>query len=140
MRSAAVAFLLAMIVAAVITPLLRSFARRRGLLDHAIGSRKIHGRPVPRLGGIAIVLGFFAPLAGLFLYRTGLTLTLFREPDRSLAFLAGGVAIALLGLYDDLRGAGAVKKFTVQIAVALLLYRFGFRIDHIATPLGITLP
>jgi UDP-GlcNAc:undecaprenyl-phosphate GlcNAc-1-phosphate transferase len=139
-RSAYVGFLLATLVAAALTPLLRAFARRRGLLDHAIGSRKIHGRPVPRLGGIAIVLAFFAPLAGVVLLRTGLGEKLLVDDARAAAFVAGGLAIAALGLYDDLRGAGALKKLTVQVAVALLLYKCGFKVELITAGLSGSLP
>src|SRR5205085_4787329 len=44
--------------------------------------------------------------------------------------------IATLGLYDDLRGANAWKKFVVQFLVAGLLYRLGFRVGELANPLG----
>ena len=44
--------------------------------------------------------------------------------------------IALLGLYDDLRGANATKKFLIQFAVAGLLFKLGFRFDVIANPFG----
>ena len=140
MRTATIAFLLSLFVAAALTPLLRSFARRRGLLDHAVGSRKIHGRPVPRLGGIAIVLGSLAPFVGLFVYRTSLGEQLYANRTRALAFLGGGLAIALLGLYDDLRGSSALKKLAVQTGVALALYHFGYRIEVLATPLGVAVP
>jgi UDP-GlcNAc:undecaprenyl-phosphate GlcNAc-1-phosphate transferase len=42
----------------------------------------------------------------------------------------------LLGLYDDLRGAGAGRKFIVQFAVAGFMYSLGFRIDALANPFG----
>ena len=127
-----------MAVAAGLTPLLRAFALRHGLLDAAIGSRKIHGKPIPRLGGVAIVIGFYVPLCGLLLYSTGMGATLFENRARTFGLLGGGLAIAALGLVDDLRGTGAGLKFTVQFAVAFALYQLGFRIEHIATPFGAT--
>ena len=36
------------------------------------------------------------------------------EPNLALGMFAGGILIALLGVYDDLRGAGARKKFAIQ--------------------------
>jgi UDP-GlcNAc:undecaprenyl-phosphate GlcNAc-1-phosphate transferase len=135
-RTAAVAFLFSMAVAAALTPLVRAFAHSNGLLDAAVGSRKIHGKPIPRLGGIAIVAGFYAPLCAVLFYTTGMGTLLFADRARAVGLLGGGLAIAALGLVDDVRGTGAGLKFAVQFAVALGLYQLGFRIEHIATPLG----
>ena len=136
MRTAGVAFLFSMAVAAALTPAVRLFALKRGLLDHAISARKIHGKPIPRLGGLAIVAGFYAPIAALLVYRTGLGFTLFADRARIAGLLAGGLAIAGLGLVDDLRGLGAPLKLLVQLSVSLVLYQLGFRIEHLATPWG----
>ena len=110
MRTAAVAFLLSMILAALLTPLVRRLALARGWLDLAIGSRKLHGRAVPRLGGIAIVLAFFAPILLLRVVPSPMGDRLWSDGLRVWALLGGGVAIAALGLLDDLRGTGALKK------------------------------
>jgi UDP-GlcNAc:undecaprenyl-phosphate GlcNAc-1-phosphate transferase len=136
MRTAAVAFILSMLCATVLTPIVRNLAHRGGLLDHALSSRKIHGRPIPRLGGIAIVLAFYAPLLGLTLFPTGVGEMFLAQRHHVLGLFGGGLTIALLGLYDDLRGAGAGRKFLVQFAVAGALYYLGFRIEAIANPIG----
>ena len=135
--SAALACLaLAIGISAVATPLVRRFALRRGLFDHVNSSRKIHAEPIPRLGGIAIVASFYSSLACVlvWLLHTGAS----PRADRpgSLWVLVGGLVIALLGVYDDLRGADAKTKFLVQFAVAVALYATGFHIDRIATPVG----
>jgi UDP-GlcNAc:undecaprenyl-phosphate GlcNAc-1-phosphate transferase len=136
MRTAAVAFIFSMLCGTVLTPLVRALAHRIGALDHALSSRKIHGRPIPRLGGIAIVLAFYAPLVGLIVFHTGVGELFLAERDHVIGLFVGGVCIALLGLYDDLRGAGAGRKFLVQFAVAGLMYHLGFRIDALANPFG----
>ena len=126
MRTAVVAFILSMLCGTMLTPVVRRLAHRFGALDHARSSRKIHGKPIPRLGGIAIVVAFYAPLvapAGLPDRASG---TLFlAEREHVIGLFVGGLGIAALGLYDDLRGANAWKKFLVQFAVAGLLYRAG---------------
>src|SRR3954468_12139894 len=66
-----VAFLVALMVALVLTLVVRNRALAWGLLDQANSSRKVHVRPIPRLGGIGIVGGFFAPLCALFLVDSG---------------------------------------------------------------------
>jgi UDP-GlcNAc:undecaprenyl-phosphate GlcNAc-1-phosphate transferase len=139
MKTAAVAFLLSMVCGIFLTPLVRRMAHRFGLLDHARSSRKIHGRPIPRLGGIAIVLAFFAPLVALLLFQTEVGHLFLAERDHVIGLFAGGIVIALLGLYDDLRGANAWKKFAVQFLVAGMLYRLGFHIEELANPFGNTI-
>jgi UDP-GlcNAc:undecaprenyl-phosphate GlcNAc-1-phosphate transferase len=136
MRTAAVAFLAATVTAVFATPLVRDLALRRGVLDHALSSRKVHGRPVPRVGGIAIVLAFYAPLVALLFVDSEVGRRFWAQGERAVGLFAGGLAVAALGVYDDLRGANAPKKFLVQFAVAGLLYGLGFRIDQVANPFG----
>jgi UDP-GlcNAc:undecaprenyl-phosphate GlcNAc-1-phosphate transferase len=136
MRTAAVAFIVSMLCGTFLTPLVRAWAHRLGALDHALSSRKIHGRPVPRLGGIAIVLAFYAPMVGLLLFHTGVGEMFLAEGRHVVGLFAGGAVIALLGLYDDFRGAGAGRKFLVQFAVAGFMYWLGFRIESLANPFG----
>jgi UDP-GlcNAc:undecaprenyl-phosphate/decaprenyl-phosphate GlcNAc-1-phosphate transferase len=136
MRTAAVAFILSIVCGTILTPLVRRLARRKGLLDHALSSRKIHGQPVPRLGGIAIVLAFYTPLVGLLLFQSGVGQMFLAERNHVIGLFVGGFLIALLGIYDDLRGAGAGRKFLVQFSVAGLMYALGYRIDALANPFG----
>lgn len=136
MRTAAAAFILSMLFGTFLTPFVRRLAHRFGALDHARSSRKIHGRPVPRLGGIAIVVAFYAPMIGLLLFHSGVGKMFVAERQHVIGLFVGGLSIAALGLYDDLRGANAWKKFLVQFAVAGLLFILGFRFEVLANPFG----
>lgn len=136
MRTFLVTFLLAFGVSAALTPLLRMLASRLGGVDRAFSSRKVHTQPIPRLGGIAMVLGFFVPLVGLFFWQNDVTSLFFAHPERVLGLFAGGAAIALLGLYDDVRGADARVKFTVQTLVAVGMYLLGYSITLVVNPFG----
>jgi UDP-GlcNAc:undecaprenyl-phosphate/decaprenyl-phosphate GlcNAc-1-phosphate transferase len=131
-----VAFLLSLMVGAVLTLLVRNRAVRWGWYDQSKSSRKIHVRPVPRLGGVAIVLAFYAPLTALLVVDSGVGRTFLANRDLVFALFIGGAAIAGLGLYDDLRGAGARLKFSVQSSVALGLWIAGLRIETITWPFG----
>ena len=51
----------AALVTLLITPLVRRFALDRGLVDYP-GGRKIHSKPIPRLGGVAIFAGVVAAI------------------------------------------------------------------------------
>jgi len=134
MRTAAFAFFISLVLAAALTPLVRNFAIARRWFDYGLEARKVHGRPIPRLGGVAIVLGFYAPLLGMLLYPTGMSGHFYADAHRPFALMTGGLAIAALGLYDDLRGAGARVKLVVQLGVALALWFAGFRVEELGLP------
>jgi UDP-GlcNAc:undecaprenyl-phosphate GlcNAc-1-phosphate transferase len=126
----------ATLAGAVLTPLVRLLAHRFGALDHALTSRKLHGKPIPRVGGVAIVAAFYAPLLALVFVDSDVGRRLYADPQKALALIAGGLAIAALGVWDDLRGANARTKFLVQFTVAGAMYALGFRVDQIANPYG----
>src|SRR5262245_58037375 len=109
-----VAFLVSLTVSAVLTRAVRDRAIAFGWFDQARSSRKVHARAVPRPGGVAIVGGFFAPLCGLLLVDSGVGATFLSQTALVFGLFGGGLAIAALGLYDDLHGAGAGLKFLVQ--------------------------
>jgi UDP-GlcNAc:undecaprenyl-phosphate GlcNAc-1-phosphate transferase len=140
MRTAGVAFVLACLVSALLTPFVRRFALKRHLFDDHVSSRKVHGRPIPRLGGLAIAAGFYAPLLALLLEGSSVGDIFYADSQKAIAFLIGGVAILLLGLYDDLYGSGAIKKFIAQFTIAGALYFAGFRIEQISLPFIHALP
>src|SRR5262249_19164629 len=136
MRTFLVAFLLAFVVSAVLTPLVRRWASKLGGLDRAGSSRKVHTQPIPRVGGIAVVLAFIVPLLGLFFWENDVSTLFFAHPNRVLGLFAGSIAIALLGLYDDVRGGDARLKFAAQAAVAVALYLLGYAVQVVANPFG----
>jgi len=134
MTSFAVAFLVSLVVAAIATPLVLRMALRYELYD-VPDERKVHRRPIPRLGGIAIVLAFFAPVTGLLLVEVGASAALAQQ-NQILGLYVGGLLIAAVGVYDDLRGANAFQKLVVQIAVAVLMFYLDYRIESISVPFG----
>src|SRR5713101_7996733 len=136
LKTSVAAFILALMIAALLTPNLRRFAEARGLLDQPKDSRRMHRRAVPRIGGLGVVAAFYAPLVGLLVYEPELGRYFYSKGWLGFSFLLGGLAIAALGLYDDLRGDNAYQKFAVQFGVAALLYPCGYRIEQISLPGG----
>ncbi len=132
MSAGVISFIVAIGLGLALTRLVRSLANRFGAVDRALTSRKVHEIPVPRVGGVAIVIAFFAVFIGQLAFSG------FAPEDlgRIATLLGGGAIIAGLGIIDDLRGADAKLKFVVQFAVAALAYWGGFRIETIVTPLG----
>jgi UDP-GlcNAc:undecaprenyl-phosphate/decaprenyl-phosphate GlcNAc-1-phosphate transferase len=136
MRTYVVAFLLALAVAAALTPLVERLARRFSWLDRPNESRKVHTRAVPRIGGIAVVTAFLAPIIGLIFHDNEISDLLYAEPAKVLGLTAGATAIVALGIFDDLKGADARVKLVVQTSVAVGMWFAGFSIERMANPFG----
>lgn len=133
MKTYLAAFFLSAIVAVAITPMARALAPKLGAVDLPSG-RRVNKKVVPRLGGIAILVGFLSPLIGLFFYDNRVS-DLFRsDPSRSLALICGAITIAALGAWDDIKGTRAAMKLLVQIAVAVGAYGGGYRIESVTLP------
>lgn len=111
----------------VATAIVRNAALKVGLVDRP-GARKIHTVATPRLGGLAIIFGFGFPLL-LLAGNVRAAELVTGNVQQLFGLLAAGSLVVGLGVYDDLVGTNAPKKFVVQIAAALILVAFGFRFD-----------
>jgi UDP-GlcNAc:undecaprenyl-phosphate GlcNAc-1-phosphate transferase len=119
------AFLSAAGIVLVLTPLLVRIAPRIGGVDAGGDRPRIHVRPVPRIGGVAIVVGILVP-AAIFIDLSG--------PYRGI--LLGTLLVAVLGLVDDLRGIGPGVKFLAVCAIALIpVAGFGIVLEGYSLPL-----
>jgi UDP-GlcNAc:undecaprenyl-phosphate GlcNAc-1-phosphate transferase len=129
--------LLAFIITFVCTPWVRNLAHSRGWLDDPKLERKVHDKPIPRVGGIAIAIGFYVPLIGSFLLDNDLSRAWLSNPTDVLGLLAGSVFMLGLGFTDDLWSLSAKSKFLVQTLVALaLFYGCDLQIVKLANPFG----
>ena len=133
-RVALQTLLLAAGVAWTLTPLVILLAHWLGAVDQP-GPRKIHQRPIPRIGGVSVFAGFVSALA-YAAYATGFVDQL---PSKSLYWgtvAAAATTLFLLGLVDDLWGLSFRWKFAVQIVIATIVWLGGFRIEILSYPFG----
>ena len=119
------AFILAFASSSLLVPIVRRLAIARNWVDRPEG-RKHHERPTPNVGGIAIAAGFAIGLVSL-LFIADLFSVQIRIPH--LALFGGGLAMVVLGFYDDIHGLSFKRKFFFQIVVAYLLVSAGYRFD-----------
>jgi UDP-GlcNAc:undecaprenyl-phosphate/decaprenyl-phosphate GlcNAc-1-phosphate transferase len=132
MHAALIASLIATLTATALTPIVRRVARTVGAVD-APGGRRVHTLATPRMGGAAILFAYLAAvLACLFL---GYFPREIQSGRTVLAFLAGGVFIALVGAFDDIKSLGAKKKLAAQIVAASIAFWGGARITTLDVPL-----
>jgi len=113
-----IAFVVALLGSLILTIPIRRLALRYGMVDRP-GPRKVHVRPIPLLGGIAIYLGFVLAIL----------LTLHRLPQQQIAgIFAGATLLAAVGFLDD---GGLlhhqVKLFVGMPVAALFLLASGIR-------------
>ncbi len=120
---------LSVVLALVLTPLVRDYVGKWGFLDHPDGVRKKHAAPIPRVGGIAIVLSYFITfaiaLALPFTYTSHLHHAL---PDILPLTLVGSV-VFLTGVLDDLVGLAAWQKLMGILGASVLAYFAGIHVD-----------
>jgi UDP-GlcNAc:undecaprenyl-phosphate GlcNAc-1-phosphate transferase len=133
MISVFISFILALALTASLTPLVRRMALAAGAVDHPT-ARRVHTRQIPRLGGIAIVLGFFLPLIALFALNTQTARIFFGAPRMVGGLVIGALLVAGLGLFDDLIGVGAKVKLLVQSLAGAIAFAGGLRIEAISLP------
>jgi UDP-GlcNAc:undecaprenyl-phosphate GlcNAc-1-phosphate transferase len=121
--------IIALIVAFVMTPLVRKMAFRLGAVDIPKDSRRMHGAPIALLGGFAIIAGFLSALA----YNIAAGLLAF---DRSIIGMLCGIGVLLVcGFLDDKFTLRPFQKLLFQLAAALLyVWISGMQIDFLTNP------
>jgi UDP-GlcNAc:undecaprenyl-phosphate/decaprenyl-phosphate GlcNAc-1-phosphate transferase len=118
------AFLVAAAIAFVATPVTARLARRFGVV-HYPRERDLHDHPVPRLGGLAILVAAVVP-ALIFL----------PGGQQTRGIVGGAIAVAFVGAVDDIRpnGLHPLVKLLGQIAAAAIPVWAGVRVDHLTLP------
>ncbi|KAF0135121.1 MAG: UDP-N-acetylglucosamine:undecaprenyl-P N-acetylglucosaminyl 1-P transferase [Candidatus Saganbacteria bacterium] len=125
------AFLIALFVTILATPIVSKIAVRFGAVDNP-GERKVHTKIVPRLGGAAIYAGFICSLIFgiIFLKLLGRGM----EPLHLLGIIIGGTLIFLVGIFDDLTGLKPITKLIWQFIAAGFVVFSGVTIGFISNP------
>jgi UDP-GlcNAc:undecaprenyl-phosphate GlcNAc-1-phosphate transferase len=128
-------FLLAAACSLLLTPVVRSLAIKIKALDLP-GARKIHTRPVPRLGGLSIFIVFNLVLLissqfDFFYFPPGFL----KEMNFGWVLLGSAIVLAL-GAVDDFRRLPASIKFYFQIIAGLIVAGTSCRIEVISFPFG----
>jgi UDP-GlcNAc:undecaprenyl-phosphate GlcNAc-1-phosphate transferase len=124
-------FLTALATVLAVTPLVARLSVRLGAVDMP-GERRVHTRPTPRLGGLAIFAGL---LAAMFV---GSRLPGFEEVFGSTsepeAVLFASLVVVVLGVLDDTRGVSAPAKLAGQVLAAGVLVLFGVSLLFVYIP------
>ena len=123
------ALVAALLVALITTPIVKDLARKWGAVDVPKDNRRMHDHPIPRMGGLAIFLGFLLSVILFlpFLGEDGISLQI-------RGMLLGAVVIVVLGILDDIYVLPAMPKLIVQIVAAVIAVASGNLITVISNP------
>jgi UDP-GlcNAc:undecaprenyl-phosphate GlcNAc-1-phosphate transferase len=114
------------------TPLAIRLAHRYGFLDRP-GHRKIHDKPIPQLGGAALLLSVLLTMAACFALFQHPVYT--REDTLHLAFILGvALVLGILGFLDDHFDLKPSQKILVQFLVTGCFVIFGYRFELLHVP------
>ena len=105
--------IISMVVSMIITPLMMRYAALLGMMDKP-DFRKVHALPIPRVGGVGIVIGAMVPVA----------LWLTADPF-VVSFLTGCLVLLFFGSWDDAVDLGPVIKFIGQFVAAAIVVYYG---------------
>jgi len=108
-----ITFISATVISMAVIPLMVRLAPALGMIDKP-DQRKVHTVPVPRVGGVGIVIGSLLPI-------------LLWTPTEPwlLAYVSGAAVLLVFGIWDDIRELGHYTKFAGQIVAAVAVVYFG---------------
>lgn len=130
----AIAFLLAFFTSFITVPYTIKLAKKVGAID-VPNNRKINKKPIPRIGGIAILTGFLVSSVYLIITLVIEHKIILDDSDnykmKLLGFLLGIFIIETFAYLDDVKDLSPLMKLCAQVAAAIVIYLFGIRIDVI---------
>lgn len=116
-------FLAAFILTFIQMPFTIKIAKKKGFLDVPKDERRVHKKPIPVGGGIAMVISVSILMVYFLPINKNLIMT-----------LIASLIIAISGLYDDKEGLSPKLKFLFQILAAVLLIVGGMKIEFFTNP------
>ncbi|QZY55511.1 glycosyltransferase family 4 protein [Crassaminicella profunda] len=123
-------FFIATIVSFCMTPLAKKLAYKVGAIDVPKDERRVHKKPIPRMGGLAIYLGVIGSILLLLPYMD-LSVDMLKQIK---GILIGGTIIVLMGIVDDINPLSAKVKLAGQILSAAVAVYCGVKIQVLNVP------
>ncbi len=114
------AVIFALLLAFTTTPAVRALAYKLGAIDVPRDNRRMHTKPIPRIGGLAIYFAFVVS-----------TLVFSKLSHGLAAIYIGGTLIVIVGIIDDIKAINAWSKLAAQIVAAVIAVLCGVRMDFI---------
>ena len=120
------------IVSLIVTPKVIKWSIKHNIVDIPKDSRRIHSKPMPRIGGLAIVISMVVGFLIYFLFTKDIESIALGK--KFLGYAIGAFFIFLMGFIDDVYGLRARYKFWFQLAAAIVVFAFGIRVSGFKIP------
>lgn len=133
----AIAFLIAFLTAFMATPHTIKLAKKIGAVDTPKDARRINKVTMPRLGGLAVLAGFFVSILYLLIVMSIENKIDLRQENYAIKLIGFGIGALIIGVVcfiDDVKGVPALVKLAGQVLAALVVFKFGIRIDDLDIP------
>jgi len=127
-------FIFAFAAAIFVTPVVMRLALKMGIMDVPNDDRRMHNKPIAKLGGLAMVFGFLVSMLLVSLASYLKIFTAFTFNYQFLGFFIGVIIVVIMGYIDDVRGLRARYKLLFQLAAAIVVVIFGTRIQYMTNP------
>jgi UDP-GlcNAc:undecaprenyl-phosphate/decaprenyl-phosphate GlcNAc-1-phosphate transferase len=121
------------VISFLATPVIRKLALKVGAVDRP-NDRKVHPRPTPTMGGLALFLAVVVGMAVAHQLHFADFQRLFRTSLEPTGVLVACAVVVAIGVYDDVRGTAAPVKLAGQIMAAGLLVLFGVQLLYFFFP------
>ena len=133
----AIAFMIAFMTAFMATPHTINLANKVGAVDEPKDERRINKVTMPRLGGLAVIAGFFVSIVYLLtvmVMENKINLNEESYYTKLIGFGIGALVIGVACFIDDVKGVSALGKLFAQVLAAVIVVKSGIRIDTLDIP------
>ncbi|MBU5314944.1 undecaprenyl/decaprenyl-phosphate alpha-N-acetylglucosaminyl 1-phosphate transferase [Clostridium bornimense] len=115
---------IAAFISCITVPFVKVLAKKIGAIDEPTGGRRIHKKPMPRLGGLSIYISFI------------ITMTFFTESigREEICIMIGATVIVIGGIIDDIKELSPKWKFMFQIIASIILIVGNIKISIVSNP------
>lgn len=108
------------LISFLLTPFVINMAHRFGAIDIPKDERRVHSKPIPLWGGVAIFTGFYI---SMFIFAE-------IETFKLVGLFIASLIVLITGMVDDVKPLGAKVKLLMQIIAAIVLVTAGYEINY----------
>lgn len=127
-------FAIALVVSFFSCPIAKKIAVRLNAIDVPKDDRRMHKKPVPLMGGLAVIAGFLVSVLYIFIVYEPVELLTWLDsidPKKVYGFFIGMLIIIVMGVVDDIHPLTSKVKFPIQLIAAAIVVLTGTKIKFI---------